>query len=56
MLKKVEVGRHISSCDIAKELNMDQKTVLNHLRKTGYQKKFDTWVAYKLVVKKLMDR
>ena len=25
-------------------LNIDHKTVLNHLHKTGYQKKLDTWV------------
>ena len=31
ILKKIEVDRHISSRDIATELNVDHKTVLNHL-------------------------
>ena len=38
------------------ELNIDDKTVLNHLLKTGYQKKLDTWIPHKLTVKNLMDR
>ena len=37
---------NISSRDIAMELNIDRKTVLNHLHKTGYQKKLDTWVPH----------
>ena len=53
---KIEVDRHISSRDIATELNIDHKTVLNHLHKTGYQKKLDTWVPHELTVKNLMDR
>ena len=32
------------------------RTVLNHLHKTGYQKKLDTWVPHELTVKHLMDR
>ena len=44
ILKKIEVERHISSRDIATELNIDHKTVLNHLHKTRYQTKLDTWV------------
>ena len=39
ILQKIEVDRHISSRDIATELNIDHKTVLNHLHKFGYQKK-----------------
>ena len=42
ILKEIEVDRHISSHDIATELNIDHETVLNHLHKTGYQKKLDT--------------
>ena len=38
ILKKIEVDRHISSRDIATELNIDHKTVFNYLHKTGYQK------------------
>ena len=34
-LKKIKVDRHISSRDIATELNIDHKTVLNHFNKTG---------------------
>ena len=51
ILKKIEVDRHISSRDIATELNIDHKTVLNHLHKTGYQKNLDTWVPHELTVK-----
>ena len=42
--------------DIATELNIDHKTVLNYLHKTGYQKKLDTWVPHELSVINLMDR
>ncbi|KAG5334517.1 SETMR methyltransferase, partial [Acromyrmex charruanus] len=34
---KIEENRHVSSYDIAKELNIDHKTVLGHLRKVGYK-------------------
>jgi len=40
-MEKVEQDQHIGSHDIVKELNIDHKTVLNHLEKTGYKKKFD---------------
>jgi len=43
---------HISSYD--KELNIDSKIVLNHLKKVGY-KKLDVWVSHDLTVKNLMD-
>ena len=56
ILKKIEVDRHISFRDIATELNIDHKTVLNHLHKTGYQKKLDIWVPHELTAKNLMDR
>ena len=45
ILCKIE-DRHISSRDIATKLNIEHKTVLNHLHKTGYQKKLDTWVPH----------
>ena len=56
ILEKIEVYRHISSRDIATEVNIDHKTVLSHLHKTGYQKKLDTWVPHELTVKNLMDQ
>ena len=56
ILWKIEVDRHISFRDIATELNIEHKIVLNHLHKTGYQKKLDTWVLHELTAKNLMDR
>lgn len=56
ILLKIEVDRHISSRDIAMELNIDHKTVLKHLHKNGYQKKLDIWVPHELTLKNLMDR
>ena len=38
MFEKVEQDRHISSCDISEELDVDSETVLRHLRKSGYKK------------------
>jgi len=40
IMEKVEQDRHISSHDIDKKLNINRKTVLNHLEKAG-QKKLD---------------
>jgi len=39
-MEEIEQDRHISSHDIEeyKEINIDYKTVLNHLKKTGYKK------------------
>ena len=54
--KKNEVDQHLSSRDIATELNIDYKTILNLLHKTGYQKKLDTSVLHELKVKNLMAR
>ena len=56
ILKRIEVDRYISFRDISTELNIDHKTVLNHLHKTGYQKKVDTWAPHELTLKNLMDR
>jgi len=49
-MEKVEQDRHISSHDIDKKLlNIDYKTVLNHLEKN--KKKLDVWVLYDLTMK-----
>ncbi len=56
ILEMIEQDRHISTYDIAKELNIDQKTVLNHLHKAGYKKKLDVWVPHELTQKNLLDR
>ena len=36
---------HKSTVEIARELGIDHKTVLNHLHKAGNKKKFDVWVS-----------
>ena len=51
----VASDRHVSSVSIAKELNIAQKTVWNHLHKAGYKKKLDVWVPHELTQKNLMD-
>ncbi|XP_035744177.1 histone-lysine N-methyltransferase SETMAR-like [Vespa mandarinia] len=56
IMKKIEQDRHISSHHVAKELNIDHKTVLNHLKKAGYKKKLDVWVPHDLTMKNLMNR
>ena len=56
ILKNIEVDRHILSRYSVTELNIDHETVLNHLHKTGYQKKLDSWVPHELTVKNLMNR
>ena len=39
--ERIEQDRHIGNHDIGKELNVDHKTVLNHLKKAGYKKKLN---------------
>ena len=39
IMEKIEQNRHVGSRDIGKGLNVDHKTVLNHLEKTGYKKR-----------------
>ena len=41
IFEKEEQDRYISSYDIAEELDVDHKTVLRHLRKSGYKKKLN---------------
>ncbi|KAA5590705.1 hypothetical protein F3H15_36350, partial [Pseudomonas aeruginosa] len=48
IFEKVEQDRHISSYDVAEELQIDHKTVLVHLKSTGYTKKLDIWVPHEL--------
>lgn len=52
----VQSDRHVSTASIDQELNIAQKTVLNHLNKAGYKKKFDVWVPHELTQKNFMDR
>ena len=44
------------SRSIAHELNIDHKTVLNHLGKAGFKKELDVWVPHQLTPKNKMDR
>ncbi|GFW26257.1 afadin [Trichonephila clavipes] len=41
--KIIEVDRHNSSRSISQKLKIDHKTVLNHLRKVGFEKKLHAW-------------
>jgi len=56
IMVKVKRDKHVSTVEIARELGIDHKTILNHLHKTGYKKKLDIWVAHKLNVRNMMDR
>jgi len=38
---KVERDKHVSTVEIAREVGIDHKTVLNHLHKAGCKKKLD---------------
>ena len=53
---KVKHDKHVNTVEIARELGIDHKTVLNHLHKAGYKKKFDVWVPHELSVRNMMDR
>ena len=50
ILEKIKQDWHISSHDIAYELNIHHQTVLNHLQKAGSEKKLDVWVHQELSV------
>lgn len=56
IMEIIELDRHASSRSIALELNIDHKTVLNHLKKAGFTKKLDVWVPHELTQKNLMYR
>ena len=52
IIEKIEQDQHISSHDIAYELNIHHQTVSNHLQRAGLKKKLDFWVSHELSVKK----
>ncbi|GFT47545.1 histone-lysine N-methyltransferase SETMAR [Trichonephila clavipes] len=51
IIEIIEVDRHVSSHSIAQELKIDDKTVLNHLRKVQLKKKFDVWMPHQITPK-----
>ncbi|GFW73247.1 histone-lysine N-methyltransferase SETMAR [Trichonephila clavipes] len=51
-----QVDRLLSSRSIAQVLQMDNKTVLSHLSKLGFKKKFDVWVPHKITPENMMAR
>ncbi|XP_032679751.1 histone-lysine N-methyltransferase SETMAR-like [Odontomachus brunneus] len=55
-MEKVERDKHMNSMEIARELDINYKTVLNHLYKAGYKKKLDVWVPHELSIKNMIDR
>jgi len=56
IMVKVERDKNMSTVEIARELGIDHKTILNHLHKAGYKKKLDVWVPHELSVRNMMDR
>jgi len=52
---KVERAKHVNTVEIARELGINYKTVLNHLHKAGCKKKLDVWVPHELSVRNMMD-
>lgn len=56
IVEKIHEFPHATTHDIAIELNIDQKTVWNHLHGAGFTKKLDKWVPHKLSEKNLIDR
>ena len=56
IIEKIEQDRHISSHDIAYELNIHHQTVFNHMQKAGFKKKLNVWVLHELSMKNKMDR
>ena len=52
IMVKVKRDKHVSTVEIARELGIDHKIVLNHL----YKKKLDVWVPHELSVRNMMDR
>jgi len=56
IIVKVERDKYVSTVEIARELGIDHKTVLNHLHKAGSKKKLDVWIPHELSVRNMMDR
>jgi len=56
IMVKVERDKYVSTVEIARELGIDHKTILNHLHKAGYKKKLNVWVPHELSVRNMMDR
>ncbi|GFU93179.1 histone-lysine N-methyltransferase SETMAR [Trichonephila clavipes] len=52
ILEIIKIDPHIGSPSITQELKTDHKTVLSHLRKVGFKKKFHVWVPHQLAPKK----
>jgi len=46
---KVKRDKHVSTVEIARELGIDYKTILNYLHKARYKKKFDVWIPHELL-------
>ena len=51
VFEKVEQDWHISSYDIAEELDVDHKTVIRHLRRYG-TRKLDIWISRDTLLKR----
>lgn len=43
IFEKIKLDKHISTYQIAKDLNINQKTVWNNLKRAGYRKQSDVW-------------
>ena len=39
---------HQTSCELAKKINCNQKTIFNHLHSMGFVEKLGVWVPHKL--------
>ena len=40
IMENIELDRHVTSRDIAQEMGVSHQTILNHLQKAEYKKKF----------------
>ncbi|KAG5326832.1 SETMR methyltransferase, partial [Pseudoatta argentina] len=49
IMGKVERDKHVSTVEIARELGIDHKTILNHLHKAGYKKKLDVLFLKRMI-------
>ncbi|KAG5309403.1 SETMR methyltransferase, partial [Acromyrmex insinuator] len=51
-----EILQLVKQLSGANALRINHMTVWNHLKKTGYAKKFDVWVSHELTQRNLIDR